>query len=97
MKNRFLEITYRKGRPLAAYLYLARKPGDKAGRTERQKRGLLIDYTDDGRPIGVEITAPTKITLASLNEALSLAHQDPVTADDLAPLLSSRPPTSAIK
>ena len=87
----------RKGRPLAAYLYLARKPDDKAGRTERQDGGLLIDYTDDGRPIGIEITAPTKITLAALNQALSFAHQDPVTADDLAPLLSSRPPASASK
>lgn len=97
MKNRFLEITYRKGRPLAAYLYLARKPDDKAGRTERQEDGLLIDYTDDGRPIGIEITAPTKVTLASINQALSSAHQDPVNADDLAPLLSSRPPAPASK
>jgi uncharacterized protein YuzE len=97
MKHRFLEITYRKGRPLAAYLYLARKPGDKAGRTERQDGGLLIDFTDDGRPIGIEITAPSKITLAALNQVLSIAHQDPVTADDLSPLLSSRPPASTSK
>jgi uncharacterized protein YuzE len=97
MRHRFLEITYRKGRPLAAYLYLARKPGDKAGRTERQDGGLLIDYTDDGRAIGIEITAPSKITLAALNQALALAREEPATSDDLAPLLSSRPPASASK
>src|SRR5713226_8388377 len=96
MKHRFLEITYRRGKPLAAYLYLARRAGDKARRTERQNAGLLIDYADDGRPICIEITAPTKITLAALNEALTLAHQDPVSADDLAPLLSIRPPSSAV-
>jgi uncharacterized protein YuzE len=67
MKHRFLEITYRSGRPLAAYLYLTKIPGDKAVHTEPQEDGLLIDYTVDGRPIGIEITAHTKITLASVN------------------------------
>jgi uncharacterized protein YuzE len=97
MKDRFLEITYRKGRPFAAYLYLTRNPGDKASRTERKDGGLLIDYTEDGRPIGVEITAPTKITLAALNRALAFAQQEPVTPDDFAPLLSAQPPASATK
>jgi uncharacterized protein YuzE len=97
MKHRFLEITYRKGKPLAAYLYLARNPGDKASRTQRQEGGLLIDYAEDGRPIGIEITAPRKITLAALNQALSSAHQEPVTPDDFAPLLSSQPPARASK
>ncbi|SRR6266851_1105388 len=97
MKHRFLEITYRRGKPLAAYLYLPRNPGDQASRTERQNGGLLIDYTEDGRPIGIEITAPTKITIADLNQALSLAQQDPVTPDDFAPLLSGQSPASASK
>jgi len=95
MKHRFLEITYRRGKPLAAYLYLPRNPGDKAARTQRQDTGLLIDYAQDGRPIGIEITAPTKITMAALNQVLSLAHQDPVTPDDFAPLNFSQPPASA--
>jgi len=95
MKHRFLEITYRRGRPLAAYLYLARKPGDKASRAERKDSGLFIDYTEDNRPIGIEITAPTKVTLAALNQALSSAHQEPATPDDLAPLLSGQSQTSA--
>jgi len=97
MKHRFLEITYRRGKPLAAYLYLPRNPGDKAAHTQRQDGGLLIDYAQDGRPIGIEITAPTKITMAALNQALSFAHQDPVTPDDFAPLNSIQPPTSASK
>jgi uncharacterized protein YuzE len=92
MKHRFLEITFRKGKLLAAYLYLPRNPGDKSIRSERQPAGLLIDYSEDGRPIGIEITAPTKVTLASLNQALSAANQEPVTADELAPLLAAQPP-----
>jgi uncharacterized protein YuzE len=94
MKHRFLEITFRRGRPFAAYLYLPRKPGDKSVRSERQPSGLLIDYAEDGRPIGIEITAPSKVTLASFNKALAAANQEPVTLDDLAPLLSAQPPAS---
>ena len=91
MKHRFLEITFRKGKPLAAYLYLPRSPGDVSVRTERLDPGLVIDYAADGRAIGIEITAPSKVSLAALNQALTAAKQETATADDLAPLLASRP------
>jgi uncharacterized protein YuzE len=97
MKQRFLEITYRKGQPLAAYLYLPRNPGDTSRRSEQQDAGLLIDYAEDGRPIGIEITAPRKFTLAALNQALAAANQEPATADDVAPLLAPGHPASARK
>jgi hypothetical protein len=32
MKERYLEITFRKGKPLAAYLYLPRRVGVKSAR-----------------------------------------------------------------
>jgi hypothetical protein len=35
MKDAYLEVTYRKGRPLAAYLYLPREPGVKIARSEK--------------------------------------------------------------
>ena len=89
MKHRFLEITYRKGEPLAAYLYLARNPADTSRRTERHDSGLLIDYAEDGRPIGIEITAPRKFTIAALNQALADAKQELATPDEVAPLLAS--------
>jgi len=89
MRHRFLEITYRKGKPVAGYLYLPRNPGDRSSRTEQSEAGLLIDYTQDGRAIGIEIMAPSKVTLAALNRALAAAHQQPATADDLAPLLAA--------
>jgi hypothetical protein len=95
MKHRFLEVTYRKGKPVAAYLYLPRRQGDKSSRTARHGPGLVVDYTADDRAIGIEITAPSAISLADINAALESAKQEPVTADDVAPLVSFRPAAPA--
>jgi uncharacterized protein YuzE len=89
MKQRYLEITFRNGRPLAAYFYLPRNPGDKSSRTMRCEEGLLIDYAEDGRAIGIEITAPSKLSLDALNQALTQAKQDPATAEELGPLVAA--------
>ena len=89
MKHRFLEVTFRKGKPLAAYLYLPRRTDDVSARTERHESGLLIDYASDGRAIGIEITAPSHLTLEAVNEVLSSLQQEPATVDDLAPLLAA--------
>ena len=89
--QRFLEITYRNGKTLAAYFMLPRKADDRSVRTERYDPGLLVDYTTDGRAIGIEITAPSKLTLAAFNESLAAANQPPATPDDLAPLITPKP------
>ncbi|HEY3246380.1 MAG TPA: DUF2283 domain-containing protein [Phycisphaerae bacterium] len=86
MRTTYLEVTFRKGKPLAAYLYLPRREGDVSVRTERAETGLLIDYAADGRPIGIEITAPSRVSLESLNRVLAAARQAPATPIDLAPL-----------
>ena len=70
MKQPYLEVTYRKGRPLAAYYYLPRRPGDVSIRTRRVEPGLIIDFARGERPIGIEITAPSKFSLASFNRVL---------------------------
>lgn len=88
MKSRYLEITYRKGAPVAAYFYLPRQEGDTSARTETVENGFLIDYSADGRAIGLEVTSPKKATLATFNAALSKAGQEAVSADDIAPLLA---------
>src|SRR5437764_8028585 len=95
MKQRFLEITYRKGKPVAAYLYLPRQRGDVSTRTEQHGLGLVVDFTADGRAMGVEITAPSRITLADLNQTLKEINQPAATADDLPPLLAHRGSASA--
>jgi hypothetical protein len=89
MKHPFLEVTYRKGKPLAAYLYLARQPGDTSFRTCQFEPGLVIDYAADGRAIGVEITSPSRVSVESVNRALAAANQQPVTATDLIPLVAA--------
>ncbi|MGA7121223.1 MAG: DUF2283 domain-containing protein [Polyangiaceae bacterium] len=70
MKHRYLEVTFRKGRPLAAYLYLPRPAGAKAVRTTDAGHGLRVDFDAKGSPIGVEITAPALVSVAQLNELL---------------------------
>lgn len=86
MKGRYLEVTFRRGRPFAAYLYLPRKVGDKSARTVRMGHGLLVDYRADGSPIGVEITAPMSTNAAAINEVLLGLGLDIADPDELAPL-----------
>ena len=86
MKRTYLEVTFRKGKALAAYLYLPRRIRDRSARTRRATPGLVIDLTADGRAIGVEITAPRLVTVAALNRVLRSLGAEPVTGDDLAPL-----------
>lgn len=88
-KTSYLEVTFRRGKPLAAYLYLARKPGEKSHRTSRIEPGLVVDFSQSGSPIGIEITAPGKITVELLNKVLEDLGQAPVTEADLAPLLAA--------
>ena len=86
MRNVWLEVTYRRGRPLAAYLYLPRRAGDKSHRTSRLEPGLVVDFNRRGEPIGIEITAPGKLTLSALNKVLRGLGQAVITRADLAPL-----------
>ncbi len=89
MKHRYLEVTFRKGKLLAAYLYLPRNAGDTSLRTVRHGEGLLIDFTADGRAIGIEMAAPSRVSLDALNRALAAVNQAPATADELGPLAAA--------
>lgn len=89
MKESYLEITFRHGRPMAAYYYLPREAHQKSARTRRVEPGLVIDFTAEGQAIGIEITAPAKVSLAALNEVLKELGQAPASEADLAPLLAA--------
>ena len=89
MKEAYLEVTFRHGRPLAAYYYLPRQGGQKSARTRRVEPGLIIDYTSEGQAIGIEITAPSLLSLSSLNRLLEELGQTPATEADLAPLIAA--------
>ncbi len=86
MKEPFLEVTFRHGRALAAYFYLPRRPGDRSYRTAAAAPGILIDFNRRGKPIGIEITAPSKLTLSVLNRILRELGSRPVKRADLTPL-----------
>jgi hypothetical protein len=86
MNAAYLEVTFRKGRPLAAYYYLPRKAGQKSFRTVRLESGLLADLDRQGRPIGIEITAPGKASAAALNRVLLEFGLPELGREDLRPL-----------
>jgi uncharacterized protein YuzE len=81
-----VQVTYRKGRPFAAYIYLQRKPGQKAARTEQVSSEVLIDYAADGSALGIEIVAPGHVTLAEINEAFDRIGLERPEPRDLEPL-----------
>ncbi len=86
MREAYLEVTYRHGRPLAAYFYLPREKRSKSVRTRRVDPGMIVDLDARGQPIGIEITAPEQLTLVVLNRLLRELGCDPVRRTDLAPL-----------
>jgi uncharacterized protein YuzE len=89
MSGRYLEVTYRKGQPFAAYLYLPRPEGAKSARTEAVGEGLVIDLAGDGSPIGLEITAPGHVSVEVINSVLARFGQPALTAKELAPLAAA--------
>jgi uncharacterized protein YuzE len=89
MKEPSLEVTFRHGRPIAAYYYLPREAGQKSVRTRRVEPGLVIDLATDGQAIGIEITAPAAFSLAALNAVLEELGHRPASQVDLAPVLAA--------
>ena len=86
MKESYLEVTFRQGRPIAAYYYLPRRPGQKSYHSVRIEPGMVLDLGRGGKPIGIEITAPELVSQLKLNRILKRFGLPPVKAADLAPL-----------
>lgn len=89
MNDSYLEVTFRHGRPIAAYYYLPRRSKDRSHRTRRVEPGLVIDFTRNGKPIGIEIIAPDKLTLAAFNRVLRELSFPVLKRADLAPLMAA--------
>ena len=87
MTERSLQITYRKGRPFAAYLHLSHATGEKSAKTVATPDGLLVvDYNSAGQAVGVEITSPQAVPLDRLNELLATLGEAPLPEHDYRPL-----------
>jgi hypothetical protein len=86
MHECYLEVTFRNGKPLAAYYYLPRKEGDTSDRVAKHGAGLVVDLSKDGRPIGIEIAIPSLVTVDAVNKILESYGFQPIAATELAPL-----------
>lgn len=85
-----LTVTQRRGKLLAAYCYLAGKPGQRSHRTRRVARGLVADFARNGRPLGIEITAPRQVTMPALNRAIRKLGWPELDHEDFGPLAGER-------
>lgn len=88
--DRYVHLSFRAGRLFAGYVYLPRKSGDWAARSQETEAGMVMDFAEDGRPIGIELTSPEIVTLDALNRVLGTAGQPPATEQELRPLLVSQ-------
>jgi uncharacterized protein YuzE len=87
MTERSLQVTYRNGKAFAAYLHLSHQTGEKSAKTVPSVDGLLVvDYARDGKPIGVEITAPGAVPLDRLNRLLADLGETPLNEHDYLPV-----------
>lgn len=86
MKEPYLEVTFRHGLPFAAYLYLPRQLGEKSCKTSKANPGLIIDFDESGKPIGIEITAPSKVTVDDINCVMENLGLSRISSEELAPL-----------
>ncbi len=86
MRQRYLEVTFRKGKPLAAYLYLPRPAGVKSTQTVEATAGIFVDYAASGEPMGLEITAPAHVTVDQINTVLETLGLTAMAPEELTPL-----------
>jgi uncharacterized protein YuzE len=85
MKDIYLEITFRKGKALAAYIYLSKKSNSHVNKSRKLSEGIVADFDDDESIIGLEITAPNKINILKINTVLS-NYNIQLSEQELAPL-----------
>lgn len=83
---RYLNVSYRRGVPYAAYFHLSSPSRGRSVRMELVEPGMVIDFDAADRPLGIEITAPSLTTLEAFNEVLVRLGFAPATAGELAPL-----------
>lgn len=71
---------------MAAYVHLPGGVGRRVWRSRELAQGLVLDLARNGDPLGIEITEPTRITLAAINRVLRRLKMPLMNARDLAPM-----------
>ena len=81
-----IEASFLGGQMVAAYIHLPSNHDLRSARCERVEPGLIIDFSADGRPIGIEVTLPRMITLESVNGVMRRLGVNEMSDRDFAPL-----------
>lgn len=90
MKQVYLEVTYREdGRPFVAYLYLPHEPNEKRHKCRQVEPGMILDINKEGKLMGIELTAPSLVTLDNINKVLEEYGMEPIKEATLKPLLAA--------
>ena len=85
MKSATILITFRKGKPLAAYLRLDGARASVA-RTKKITSSLLVDFDASGIALGLEILAFDARTIGRINRVLVSLGHDALADRELVPL-----------
>ncbi len=81
MSRIYLEVTFCDGKPFCGISSVAsRKSGDKAARSKKAEAGLVVDFSADGRPIGIEITSPSEFNVDALNRVMTSLDLTPISS-----------------
>ena len=84
-----IEIIFRKGKPVAAFLHFSQnEEGKRGGQVVSISKNVTLHVDDRSTPLGIEIAVPSNISARELNEVLRELGQDAVTEADLHPLRS---------
>ncbi len=83
-----LQVTYRRGKPYVAYFYLPHERSDSAADKRAFSDDLVVDYADDGRPIGIEIVSPGYVTRSEVVSLLRHLGLDPALLAEFEPVLA---------
>jgi hypothetical protein len=89
---RYLEISFRDGKALGAYLYLRPIEDGAVARSEERgggAGGIVVDFARDGTPLGIEITSPATFSVDVLNAVLAELGEPPAGDGEIAPLLAA--------
>ncbi|MCL6503528.1 MAG: hypothetical protein K6T86_12645 [Pirellulales bacterium] len=83
MKDVYLEVSFRKWKPLAA-CDPPRQPGDRSARVRRGNPGINVDDAVNGRPIGIDMRTRRAASLGVVHAVLQRLHAGHPKAERLA-------------
>lgn len=83
-----LQVTYRKGRPFAAYIHLGQGARQRSIRSEEFAPEVVVDFGAEGRPLGMEIVSPEVTSVEDVLKVFDQLGLGRPQAGELAPLVA---------